>query len=317
MKKNIEWYARRKDSHRHPKFKMLRSLYGGGNMGWAMEGRFWALNDIIADAEGCKLDISQKRNRADIAESIGLSLQELDQFVDNLLSEDVQLLVGDDNGLLTTKKVQEALEIAITEREKSRLRKGKGKISAGNAESSGELPESSGEDLTDKNKEYKRREDKKIKDKTASPESYSSFSNSFISESPKDNFDYKSYVRNSLLELNIGYPDERSLNTFLKFITRNVDIEPSKCYKIFTESCQIFPTFSENQRNLGYLLGVLKRKIETAQIEIVKAREQTAAAEKLVEKKEIEEMAKNNGGGSPLDDLTHIMAIMDSKINSS
>ena len=49
MKNNIEYYRHHAQSDTHPKFKMLRNEYG-----WAGEGKFWALNNRIALAEGHK-----------------------------------------------------------------------------------------------------------------------------------------------------------------------------------------------------------------------------------------------------------------------
>jgi hypothetical protein len=141
MKTNLSFYSRRTDSHRHPKFKMLRQLYGGGDAGWAAEGRFWALNDIIADSELCQLDLSVNRNKADIAETLGISLQYLEEFLGNLLCEDVQLLFEIGEKIYATHKVKDTLDTVLIEREKARLRKG----TPERVKSSGENLESSGE----------------------------------------------------------------------------------------------------------------------------------------------------------------------------
>ncbi len=141
MKSNLEYYYHRKDSHRHPKFKLLRALYGGGDKGWAFEGRFWALNNIISNSENCELDLTKKREKAVAAEELNLSLNELDNFIQTLLSDDIELLIETEPGIFTTKKVKEAFGKVSDEREKARIRKDKGKKTV----SSDEINESSGE----------------------------------------------------------------------------------------------------------------------------------------------------------------------------
>lgn len=123
MKSNLDYYPHYKEAHRHPKFKALRAIYGGGAEGWAAEGRFWALNNIIADSELCQLDLNKKRNRAVVAEEIGLSLEELNQFIEILVSEDVELLFEIDTGIFSNEKIQTVLNSAQKQREKARTRK--------------------------------------------------------------------------------------------------------------------------------------------------------------------------------------------------
>jgi hypothetical protein len=141
MKSNLEYYNHRKDSHRHPKFKLLRALHGGGERGWAAEGRFWALNNIISDSENCELDLTKNRNKAVVAEELNISLDELNSFIQTLLSDDIELLIEVDPGIYTTKKVKEAFGKVSDEREKARIRKDKGK----KTNSSDEILKSSGE----------------------------------------------------------------------------------------------------------------------------------------------------------------------------
>ena len=127
MKSNLEYYNHRKDSHRHPKFKLLRALHGGGDNGWAAEGRFWALNNIISDSENCELDLTKNRNKAVVAEELNISLNELNLFIQTLLSDDIELLIEVEPGIFTTKKVKEAFGKVSDEREKARVRKDRGK----------------------------------------------------------------------------------------------------------------------------------------------------------------------------------------------
>ena len=101
MKNNIEYYRHSAQSDQHPKFKMLRLEYG-----WAGEGKFWALNNRIAQAEGCILDITKKYNKVILATDLDFSLEELDKFIAFLVN-DCQLIVETKTGGITTEQVQE------------------------------------------------------------------------------------------------------------------------------------------------------------------------------------------------------------------
>lgn len=113
MKNNIDYFTHDVDSHQHPKFKMLRLEYGRE---W--EWRFRALNGIIAQAENCTLDLSQKYNKASIATDLWLSLQGLDEFVAFLLSEDCRLLKRVE-WWVTTDRVQEILSKLSAKRKRN------------------------------------------------------------------------------------------------------------------------------------------------------------------------------------------------------
>lgn len=147
MKTNIDYYPHKSDSHLHPKFKMLRSLYSNLAEGWAAEGRFWALNNMIARAENCKLDLSKKRNMGVVADELSLSLPELSDFLANLVSEDVELIVEIEPQVYTTGTVQETYQSVVVDRENARKRKKSVKISGSDEkdESSPELIKSSPE----------------------------------------------------------------------------------------------------------------------------------------------------------------------------
>ena len=101
MKNNIEYYRHSAQSDQHPKFKMLRNEYG-----WAGEGKFWALNNRIAQAEGCILDISKKYNKASLANDLDFSIEELEKFV-MFLVKDCELIFETKAGGLTSEQVQE------------------------------------------------------------------------------------------------------------------------------------------------------------------------------------------------------------------
>lgn len=116
MKNNIDYYQHYADADQHPKFKMLRVQFG-----WAGEGKFWALNNKIAQSEDCCLDVSKKYNRAAIASDLDFSMDELDEFLKCLL-EDCELIRECPDGKITTDIIQECFARVMSDREKARER---------------------------------------------------------------------------------------------------------------------------------------------------------------------------------------------------
>ena len=100
MKKNIEYYRHFSGADQHPKFEMLRAKYG-----WSGDGKFWALNNRIALASNCILDLSKKYVKASIANALDFTLNEFDEFVIYLL-EECDLIIETGSGI-TTSEVQE------------------------------------------------------------------------------------------------------------------------------------------------------------------------------------------------------------------
>ena len=100
MKNNIEYYRHSAVSDQHPKFKMLRNRYG-----WEGEGKFWALNNRIAQAENCCLNITKKYNKASIANDLGFKIDEFDEYIQFLIG-DCELVIQTEEGL-TTDTIQE------------------------------------------------------------------------------------------------------------------------------------------------------------------------------------------------------------------
>lgn len=101
MKENIDYYQHSANAHEHAKFKMLRVKYG-----WEGEGKFWALNNKIATAKNCMLNISKEYNRATIAVDLDFTLEELDEFLE-YIEKKCNLIIKNDNAI-TTEKIQEA-----------------------------------------------------------------------------------------------------------------------------------------------------------------------------------------------------------------
>jgi len=146
MKNNIDFYQHYATSDQHPKFKMLRV-----ELGWAGEGKFWALNNRIAQSENCCLDISKKYNKAAIASDLDFTSKEFDEFI-LLLLDDCELIMECSPGVITTDIVQENFQRVQGNRESARVRKQRSleKVLKG----SGELCDSSG-DQNNKVKESK------------------------------------------------------------------------------------------------------------------------------------------------------------------
>lgn len=117
MKNNIDFYQHYANADQHPKFKTLREKFG-----WAGEGKFWALNNRIAQAEDCRLDISKKYNKSALASDLDFNIAELDEFI-AFLSADCELIKECEPGVFITDIVQENFEKVSENREKARSRK--------------------------------------------------------------------------------------------------------------------------------------------------------------------------------------------------
>lgn len=116
MKNNIEFYQHYANADQHSKFKMLRVQYG-----WSGEGKFWALNNRIAQAENCCLNVSKKYNKAAIASDLNFKLKEFDEFI-NFLMIDCELIKECEDGVITTDIIQETFLRVSKDREAARAR---------------------------------------------------------------------------------------------------------------------------------------------------------------------------------------------------
>jgi hypothetical protein len=122
IKDNIMFFSHDANASRHWKFSALRAHYG--DKGWAMEGRYWSLNGMIAEAEGCRLDLKREPIRIDTANNLGLSLEELNEFIHFLSDPGACDLLNSDNGNVWTDRCDEELRSARKAREADRRRKG-------------------------------------------------------------------------------------------------------------------------------------------------------------------------------------------------
>jgi len=98
MKQNLTYYQHFSDSQNQPQMKLLRAKYG-----WAGEGKYWALKNIIASSDNCLLDISNPLNLGMYAVDLEFNLNEFTIFLEFLCSRDCGLLIRVEN-YVTTKK---------------------------------------------------------------------------------------------------------------------------------------------------------------------------------------------------------------------
>lgn len=123
MKNNIGFFTTEIEALDERRHLILRAYYGG-DKGWAMESRFYGLQCLLGRAEGCRLDLSQKGEKARIARALELSLVDLEEFL-NVLKTEAELL-QEENGRVWVKEIDEDLERAMAARvEASNRRKGK------------------------------------------------------------------------------------------------------------------------------------------------------------------------------------------------
>lgn len=122
MKNNIAFFTHEVDASGHRKFLILRTYYGEGDRGWAMEGRFWRLNGLIGKEDNCRLDLTKKGAKALIAHDLGIGLDDLDEFL-TVLRDEAEL-IHDDGGVIWTDQTQKDLSRAFTAREAARRRRG-------------------------------------------------------------------------------------------------------------------------------------------------------------------------------------------------
>jgi hypothetical protein len=118
LKKTLEYYQHYSSSHNHWKFKLLRSKFG-----WAAEGRFWALNNMIALSDDCLLDLNRKNLKATVMSDLQLSEDEFDNFI-SVLVKDCELLISLD-GAVTNEILRTNLAEVMKQRERMKERRTK------------------------------------------------------------------------------------------------------------------------------------------------------------------------------------------------
>lgn len=116
MKNNLDFFTHYTEASRNRKFKTLRAKYG-----YAGQGRFWHLNEIIAESDNCRLDLSDEMAKASLADDLKLTIDELMEFI-AYLEERCKLIQRDESGAVTTEQTQEDLSRVMKAREDARER---------------------------------------------------------------------------------------------------------------------------------------------------------------------------------------------------
>jgi hypothetical protein len=116
VKNDLPYFSHDNDAHNHAKMKALRARFG-----WAGYGQFWALNEMIAAAPDARLDLSRKVVKSSAACELGMTPNELDDFLKFLSDpEECGLIHIVDNLCITTDRTQENYRRVKEERERHR-----------------------------------------------------------------------------------------------------------------------------------------------------------------------------------------------------
>lgn len=157
MRNNLEYYQHDVNSHNHWKFRTLRR-----RLGWAGEGKFWALNNMIAASENCIIDLTNESKKNAIALDLDFEVDELDAFID-LLDKTCHLVMYVD-GSITTQAVQEVFNTVERYRERKRDTKRK-KVAGKKDKVAGNFNKVDGEDLkVDGENEQSKVKESKVKE---------------------------------------------------------------------------------------------------------------------------------------------------------
>lgn len=139
IRNNILSFDHDCDAFEHPKFLALRSRYG-----WEGDGRFWALNGMIARSDGARLDLSRYFVKAGVMQKLGMTETEFDQFIAFLSDPDSCGLIDNEGGILSTDRTQLELQAASRSREFERDRKERTRSVAHKQLSGGNEPDNGG-----------------------------------------------------------------------------------------------------------------------------------------------------------------------------
>jgi hypothetical protein len=104
MKDNLPYFSHDNNARRHPKMKALIAEFG-----YEGYGRFWALNERIAESSGACIDISKKINKLDLAQELGLNGDGMDKFLAFLSDPEIDLINMKDN-IITTDRISKLFE---------------------------------------------------------------------------------------------------------------------------------------------------------------------------------------------------------------
>jgi len=162
MKDNLPYFSHDNNARRHPKMKALIAEFG-----YEGYGRFWALNERIAESSGAYIDISKKVNKLDLAQELGFKGEDLDRFLSFLADPEIDLINIDGNRITTdriTEIFEKTMESREGERDRKKGKKGKSGFPCGNNDIPGGndgFPEAfRAENDTDKTKQDKTKQNK-------------------------------------------------------------------------------------------------------------------------------------------------------------
>lgn len=119
MKNNLDYFTHYTAASRNRKFKALRARYG-----YEGQGRFWHLNEIIAESDNCRLDLTDDLAVDSLADDLGMRTPELQDYL-TFLEERCKLIRRDESGAVTTEQVQEDLARVMQTREAAQKRREK------------------------------------------------------------------------------------------------------------------------------------------------------------------------------------------------
>lgn len=126
MTRNLRYITHECAALNDPRYQMIIVRYD-----FAGFGKYWALAGLIGRADDCRLDLSRTRNRATYANILKMSLDEFDEFVAFLVSEECELLRQSEDGFLWSEEITADLEVAMKNREGAKARRERHKRASG------------------------------------------------------------------------------------------------------------------------------------------------------------------------------------------
>jgi len=117
MKDTLLFFSHDNNARNHPKMKALIAEFG-----YEGYGRFWALNERIAETSGACIDISKKVNKLDLAKELNLDGVGLDRFIAFLSDPEIDLINLIDNKI-STDRINELYTGVMKNREDERVKK--------------------------------------------------------------------------------------------------------------------------------------------------------------------------------------------------
>jgi len=163
MKDNLPFFSHDNNARNHPKMKALIAEFG-----YEGYGRFWAMNEKIAESAGAFIDISRKVYKLDLAKELGLDGDGLDKFLAFLSDPEIDL-INLQNDIITTDRITELYSQTMEKREEARNKKREKKGKDDFPEGKGDFPEGiqvENADLPAENNTYNTIQDNTKLDKT-------------------------------------------------------------------------------------------------------------------------------------------------------